>query len=242
VTSGATYETSEVKQFTRLVERWRAAPGSGAEDNRPAPDADAVARVPLRSIRFKLLGGTVRALRSAGVPPEDWDLNRRPIGETAKFTSVVQHFRDGIPWEKTPIFRRYAIRFSEGEVIRGCRSVDEFKDVYRADMDDLYRSLQEHGFLSHQERELKKSDLPHVYIGRDGEIIFGSDGNHRLAIAHVLGFEEIRCRVVRRHASWEKLRGEITSSESRRREQRAKPEFAQHPDLQDIFAIDLRVD
>jgi hypothetical protein len=211
-----------VKHLARLVQGWRSGAGVALH-------------VPLGSIRFKLLGRTVRALR-AGDVAGDWDLDRRPIEETTKYISVVQHFRDGVPWENTPIFRRYAIRFSEGEVIRGCSSVHEFKAVYEADMDSLYRSVKERGFLSHEERELPKSDLPHIYIGRDGEIIFGSDGNHRLAIAHVLGLAEIPCRIIRRHDDWETLRRDALASQAGRADLRTNAALARHPDLQDVFS------
>jgi hypothetical protein len=194
-----------------------------------------IVRVPPQQIRFKLLGPTIRALRGNGAPPDDWDLIRRPIGETAKFTSVLQHFRDGIPWENTPIFRRYATRLGKGEVIRGCRSIDELKEVYREDMDRLFASLKERGFLSHDDRSLRRNDLPHVYIGRDGEIIFGSDGNHRLGIAFVLGVGEIPCRVMRRHQDWENLRQELAAAGSEDRRKVVQPIHAQHPDLQDIL-------
>jgi hypothetical protein len=233
-----------VKKLAEFIRRWRAGAAgptdeAGSGDGRQVMSrARDVIDVPPALIRFKLLGGTIRAFRTSDVPPDDWDLDRRPIDETSKYISVVLHFRDGVPWEATPIFRRYANRFAKGEVIRECRSVDEFKDVYRADMDRLYSSLKERGFLSHEERGMKKSDLPHVYVGHDGEIIFGSEGNHRLAIASVLGIDQIPCRVIRRHARWEAFRQKLAAAEGERRKAAASPDLAGHPDLQDILQKD----
>jgi hypothetical protein len=184
--------------------------------------------VPLKTIRFKLLGRTVRSLQSNEAPSDDWDLGRQPIEDNSKYISVIQHFQDGVAWEDTPIFRNYARRFANGEVIRRCHSVDELKEIYCKDMDRLYESLAKRGFLPHK-------PLPQVYIGRDGEIIFGVEGNHRLAIARILQFDEIPCRVMRRHVSWENLRRELAKEESRRRELRMKPELALHPDLRNVF-------
>jgi len=233
-----------MKKLAQFIRSWcasatRQAVGLNRENILGAKiDADAIIRVSPGYIRFKLLGRTIRALRADDTPPDDWDLDRRPIEETAKYISVVQHFRDGRPWEDTPIFRRYAQRFSRGEEIRGCRSIDDLKEVYRADMNALYQSLSERGFLFHEEHERKRRDLPHVYVGRDGEIIFGSDGNHRLAIARLLELREIPCRVLRRHADWDNLRQELAAVEVEYRNMNVKPVLAGHPDLQDILPHD----
>jgi hypothetical protein len=226
-----------MRSFTQVVRRWGRGLGleilAGA--SRREVDLTNIIRVPPKTIRYKLLGRTIRALRIDGPIPNDWDLDRREVKETTKFISVVQHFTGGVPWENTPIFRRYAARLSKGEVIRGCQTVEDLKEIYRADMDRLYVSLQKEGFLSPVNRHFKKTDLPHVYVGREGEIIFGSDGNHRLAMACILGMSEIPCRVIRRHEDWLEFRRELAGIEAHHRHARVQRILTRHPDLQDLL-------
>lgn len=198
-------------------------------------DSEKIIWVPPASIRFKLRSAPIIAFRSSNVQYGEWDLNRRKIEETAKFHSVMQHFRDGLDWEDTEIFRRYAVRLGRGEVIRGCRTIAELKVVYRTDMNVLYQSLNRNGFLLHQARKKKRNDLPHVYVARDGEIIFGSEGNHRLAMARLLEFDEIGCRVMGRHADWQALRERLFESDIGSRRRLLGHVLAKHPDLQDLL-------
>jgi hypothetical protein len=41
--------------------------------------------------------------------------------------------------------------------------------------------------------------LPKLLIGRDGEVFIGNQGNHRLAMAQVLGLPRIAGEVICRH-------------------------------------------
>lgn len=200
-----------------------------------AADLEKTVWVSPAAIRFKLKSVPIIALRSNNIQSGDWDLDRRNIEESAKFHSMMQHFRDGLDWEKTDIFKRYATRLECGEVIRRCRTIAELKVAYRKDMNELYGSLVRNGFLIHQARKKKRSDLPHVYIARDGEIIFGSEGNHRLAIARLLNIEKIPCRVMGRHADWQARRDGLSRMNLDARRRALIPNLVDHPDLQDLL-------
>jgi hypothetical protein len=186
-------------------------------------------------IRYKLTAKTIIALRAGDDLSEDWDLQRTDIERGGKYRSLMLHFREGRRWTETPIFRRYAARFNRGEVIRGCRSIEELERVYQEDMDGLYESLRRRGFLSRRLFIRRRKDLPNVYLGRDGEIIFGAEGNHRLALAKVLGLNEIPCRVLERHPQWAALRLRLMKMDLVARKESISPALADHPDLRKLL-------
>jgi len=45
-----------------------------------------------------------------------------------------------------------------------------------------------------------------VLIGRSGEVMLGNQGNHRVAMAKLLGLEKVPCEVIVRHTVWQRLR------------------------------------
>jgi hypothetical protein len=134
-----------------------------------------------------------------GTAGGDWDLERRyPLEDTVKHRAIREHFIDGKPWEETELFTDiYRRRLKTGHV-RGCYSWAELVKQYNTRVEDLARSLKADGFRTHGPNG-KAYPLPGFYIGRDGEVFIGNQGNHRLAIAQVFGIEEIIGRVVCRY-------------------------------------------
>lgn len=135
-----------------------------------------------------------------GIVEGDWDLERRyRIEETVKHRSIAEHFRDGKPWEETELFTDiYRRRLRTGHV-RGCYTFRDLVRQYETRVEELARSLREEGFRTHSPKG-KAYPLPGLYIGRDGDIFIGNQGNHRLAISQVFGLSEIVGRVICRHA------------------------------------------
>jgi hypothetical protein len=99
----------------------------------------------------------------------------------------------------------------------------------RSDMDELYQSMQRRGFLSHELRGQKLKDLSHIYIARNGGVLFGTQGNHRLAMAKLLELEKIACYVVERHAAWQALYRRLTEIEFGLRRASLSSDLADHP-------------
>ena len=133
----------------------------------------------------------------------DWDIERRkPFKATAKYRAIVQHFQDGAEWIETDLFadvytRRLA---SDGRVGR-CRSLGQLVKDYERRFDGLYEAMKRDGFRTQTESG-KPIALPAFLIGRDGEVFIGNQGNHRLAIAQVLGLREVAGKIVCRHKNW----------------------------------------
>jgi hypothetical protein len=137
-----------------------------------------------------------------GVRDGDWDIVRRvDLTKTAKHKSIVQHFVDGVPWLETDLFRgSYANRFKAGRRVRGTKDLLELAAQYDGRVDALFESLKADGFQDVVEGRLVP--LPKIHLARDGEILLGNQGNHRLAMAKVIGLPEILARIETRHSKF----------------------------------------
>jgi len=137
----------------------------------------AIAKVKPEQIRRKLYWDV-----SDDIPDDKWPtLTRLDLATVDKHVSIALRYRDGMRWEETPLFRKtYAERFAKGQSIRGRRTEAELLAQYYGRVDAMYADMRANGF------RLNSAPIP-VYIAADGEILLGNQGNHRLAMAQVLG-------------------------------------------------------
>jgi hypothetical protein len=159
----------------------------------------------------------------------DWDLAVTAITDSDKFRGVVERFALGVSWEETSLFRnRLSMQLERRGEVRGMRSLEDLADDYRERIDRLYRVIETDGF---QPPSFRRRIAPaYAYIGRSGDFIWGPGGNHRLAIAHVLGLETIPVIVHVRHASWQRLRENVAAAGAAG----LSEELLSHPDLHDL--------
>lgn len=132
----------------------------------------------------------------AGTQGGDWDIERRfPLTDAVKHQAICRRYAEGLPWEETDLFRvTYRRRFECGGTIRGEASLKGLLAQYYSRVDDLFASMEREGFqIGH------KTPLPVLLIGRGGEVFIGNQGNHRLAIAQVLGLTRFAGRILCRH-------------------------------------------
>jgi hypothetical protein len=142
-----------------------------------------------RSIRFKITPH--HDLR--GEIDGDWDIERRfPIAEAVKHRAIVQRYRDGFPWEETDLFAETYARRIKTEPIRGEATMKDLLRQYYTRVDGMFDDLKRNGFRA-------DGPLPKLLIGRGGEIFIGNQGNHRLAMAQVIGLDHIAGEVICRH-------------------------------------------
>jgi hypothetical protein len=128
-----------------------------------------------------------------GVKDGDWDLERRfPIAEAVKHRSIFQRYAEGLAWEETDLFKDIYSRRIETEPIRGEATMKGLLKQYYGRVDSMFADLKRKGFRDNH-------PLPVFLIGRDGEVFIGNQGNHRLAMAQVLGLNEIAGEVICRH-------------------------------------------
>lgn len=177
----------------------------------------------------------------------DWDRSNERLEDLIKYRSVIDRFENGTPWEKTDIHHETLERIENGETYwNGCRTVDELKR--RVDhIEQLYETIRESGFKSQSELRGKsvksivlsgsfdrsKTDVT-VAVGRNGEFLF-VDGNHRLAIANVLGIDAIPVRVVVRHAKWQDIREKIKEASNPNDLSSQIRQYLDHPDVKTVL-------
>lgn len=118
---------------------------------------------------------------------------RFPLEEAVKHRSIVQRYAEGRAWEETDLFRDVYSRRIIDEPIRGEATMTGLLAQYYGRVDSMFADLKRNGFRS-------KCQLPKLLIGRDGEVFIGNQGNHRLAMARVLGLEMIAGEVLCRHS------------------------------------------
>jgi hypothetical protein len=123
----------------------------------------------------------------------DWDIDRRyPLAGAVKHRAIAQRYRNGLKWEETDLFRDiYARRIAE-EPVRGEATMQGLLEQYYDRVDQLFDQLRRNGFQDCH-------PLPVLLIGRDGEVFIGNQGNHRLAMAQVIGLDRIAGEVICRH-------------------------------------------
>ena len=159
-------------------------------------------------------------MRFGRVYAGDWDQNRSQFTERSVYQAMEAHFRDGVPWDETDYYKRKRERLESGKSTRGCTSVDDLPQ-YFARFDKIYNSLQTEGYKTQRElinesptetiEQNLDAPIPElneigVCIGRDGELIRGYRGEHRLAIAKILGIDRVPVQVLVRHSEWQRIR------------------------------------
>lgn len=171
-----------------------------------------------------------------------------PFENFELYTSARAHFEEGVPWEDTDLYESLLENRDAYWRTYGSR-----EDVRRAlaDVDRLYRSIDEDGYRLQREVETDRIrftswSLPPEYhevavdVGRDGDLIF-DDGRHRFVVAKVLGLDAVPVRVFVRHREWQQLRYEVSTATSPADLSDRARRHLDHPDMADVVRDELSV-
>lgn len=177
----------------------------------------------------------------------DWDReeNCHPLSETLTYRGLTQRFEEGYDWEETVLYRRTEERFENGGTVRGYDSLEEYRDVRCAHIDELFRSIERDGYRPNEAatHEPPAQDNPYeeayahhleplVVIGRSGETHL-TEGYHRFIIASILNVDEIPVQVPCRHEDWQRVRERIHDTRASGVPTELEAHGG-HPDLRDI--------
>lgn len=190
-------------------------------------DADPYKRILVDPSSIEHTSGASR--RRGWVVDGEWDENVDQFMQRTRPKAIKQHFDAGLDWNETILGDNY----------------DETELERRADaIDRLYQHIRNEGYKS-QRQLLKESpkvawnglnDAMHplaneigVDIGRDGELLWNMCGQHRLAMANVLGVDHVCVQIFRRHKKWQAIRHRARGGDS------IPEELHDHPDLQEIL-------
>lgn len=173
----------------------------------------------------------------------DWDReeNLAPLRETVTYRGLTQRFVEGRDWEETDLYRRAEARFEADESFRGYDSLEEYRRVRCAHVDELFDSIDGDGYRPNEAAAHDSPDdgnvfeeayanhlEPLVAIGRSGEVVW-CEGYHRLIISSILGLDAIPVYVLCRHEQWQRVRDRVYDDTAS--DVGVDPH---HPDLRDV--------
>jgi len=157
----------------------------------------------------------------------DWDLNRRAFSDTIRYRAIEKRYCEGLSWEETGIIDYHYKKIggqNGNHSSDGCFSLEDVRARYES-IDEMYEHMKTNGY--DENKTQNRFDHPYIHIGRDGELLHASVGNHRLSVAKVLGLESIPVFVVVRHADWQQRRETVATGE-------LELGAVDHPDLTDL--------
>lgn len=114
--------------------------------------------------------------------------------DTEPYISCAQHWLDGVAWENTRAYQRMAIAIQRKGVADGCTSMEDVSVRYEA-LDRLFEKIEKDGqIMPHSQFEpwsFRELGGMVFHVGPDAEPFFGRIGQHRLAIALILGIQNV---------------------------------------------------
>lgn len=177
-------------------------------------------------LRKSILGKNAEPKISDG----DWDQTLpKKFQETDVYISLYEHFQNGKPWEETELFERVSKDMNAGLTKWGCKTPEKYLRRLENDVDTLFESIKQNGYLTQIQLESEKySDEIRVIIDRTGKMLF-LDGRHRLAISKILGLKKVPVKIILRHSAWAQFQQTIANYA--KRNNNMIYQNIEHPDL-----------
>jgi len=129
----------------------------------------------------------------------EWDRDIIPIEEHEKFNMIKELFIDKKDYKETLFYSLAINRMIEGKPLqRGNNILDSEENInqYFRKHNKLFNVIKNNGF------DLALAPEVGVVIGRDGRFIHFRQGHHTLAIAKILGIENVIVRIRAVHSLW----------------------------------------
>ncbi|MGM8886397.1 hypothetical protein ACS8FD_10690 [Psychrobacter sp. 1U2] len=124
----------------------------------------------------------------------DWDLSIIPFTELDKYKVCYAHFSENKSWKDSNAYDLMLYLMEKEPGIDGCYNIDDIVIRYNK-LDDIFLSTKDsRKLLSASEvnkKVFREEGGIYVHIGRNGNLIFGLGGCHRLSIAKILELEEV---------------------------------------------------
>ncbi len=127
----------------------------------------------------------------------DWDCDPDQFNDLVIFRSIRNHFKEGLPWSDTKYYSKHKERIESGNTTY-CESVSTLQEKCSR-IDHLYESIKSNGYQSQKSLNGRPDHEIAVNIGRNGEILYNSEGRHRLSIAKLLNIDYVPVIVLAKH-------------------------------------------
>ncbi|GAB7020347.1 hypothetical protein [Halostagnicola bangensis] len=152
---------------------------------------------------------------------------------------LVERFENHTPWEETEFYARYASLAEEERWDSQRYGPENIHERFRY-LDDLYERMSDGGYRTQRElvsdpTGLKPPEVDEVIlcIGRDGTLIQGGAGQHRLMLSKILDIRRIPVRVFVRHEKWQRLRKKVADHDASERSAEIE-RYSSHPDVRHL--------
>lgn len=126
-------------------------------------------------------------------PPQPCGKISRVV-DSEPYLSCSKHWLDGVRWEDTPLIEKAMQGIRQHGRRDDCKSREDVLERYER-LDAVFaQAKKNNGLLTRQEiswLSFREWNGVGFHIGPEGEVLFGRVGQHRLAIALLLGFEAI---------------------------------------------------
>lgn len=131
----------------------------------------------------------------------EWDRGRDEFSDLLLYRGTEQRFVEGLPWNETDYFAALVEHFrTEGYAADAARRLA----TARCDrVESVYETIEGTGYRSQAELNGHPLHEVTVTVDRDGRVRYNCEGRHRLAVAKVLGVEEIPVLVLVTHEEFE---------------------------------------
>jgi hypothetical protein len=123
----------------------------------------------------------------------DWDLNSKPLQSLKKIAIVFKHIETGKTWKECGAYENMLELMEAHPGADDCHNENDVIERYER-LTDLIQHLKNGGEF-YNSSNFRESGGLFVHIGRDGEIIFGGGGCHRMAISQKLGLTKIPAQI-----------------------------------------------
>lgn len=167
----------------------------------------------------------------------NWDRRWEPFEQRAVYRGLCERYREGRAWKDTALYDAFVDQLERFGNAWEHRSLAAFEARCR-EIDRLYDSIRQRGYLPQTDLEGATAprlahiqDEINVDVGRDGTLYWRTYGQHRLAIAKLLGLETVPVVVHRRHRRWQAIRDRLSETDR----SGLSLESDIHPDLRDVL-------
>ena len=136
--------------------------------------------------------------------PGAWDLSNNEYAPF-RLRQMQELFEENLPYQETAFYRRMVDELERNGVTHAPKLASRTAvDAYFSRLENLYKSMRDHGFQARPPQQLRQEREITIRIGRDGTAIKSGEGTHRLALALLLGFEKVPVVVDLVHTQWVK--------------------------------------
>jgi len=147
-------------------------------------------------------GRGITSLSRKFIVDGDWDI-RNKTPRTMMHQTIKELFIDGLPYQQCSQYLKMQENMERGDFggAYWCRTTDEINQ-YFLNLIAAYEDIKRNGYKRQVQLGKSGEDEIRGYVDRYSDLIIGGGGNHRLAIAEMLGVEWIPFYIVKVHYQW----------------------------------------